>query len=245
MRLNQLIKPLIPEPIKAWRRRRLLVADLLEATKPLHPRCCPLCGYQGSFTHFGRPPRVDAQCPSCGCLERHRLFWLWFGGDRSKLEAPIVHFAPEPVLERKFRELYQQYSTASITGKAQLNLNVENIALPTGSVNTVICNHLLEHVSDSRALREICRVLADNGRLVASVPIVEGWEHTYENQSVADPAARELHFGQSDHVRYYGRDFRDRLVEAGFGHIDEITAEGPDVVTYGLQRGEKIFICGK
>jgi len=123
--------------------------------------------------------------------------------------------------------------------------HIEGIDLPTGSLNTVICNHVLEHVCDSRALKEICRVLSDTGRLVASVPIVEGWEHTYENENIAAPAERELHFGQSDHVRYYGRDFRDRVLEAGFSNIEEVTAEGPNVAAYGLLRGEKIFICGK
>jgi hypothetical protein len=245
MRLNHLIGPLVPEPIKAWRRKRLIIEDLLAATKPLYPRSCPLCSHHGSFAHFGRPPRLDAQCPACGCLERHRLFWLWFAGDRSKLQEPLLHFAPEPVLERKFREIYQHYSTASISGKADLQLDIENIDLPAGSLNTVICNHVLEHVSDSRALKEICRVLSGSGRLVASVPIVEGWEHTYENESIADPAERELHFGQSDHVRYYGRDFRDRLLDAGFNRIEEITAEGRSVVDYGLLRGEKIFVCSK
>jgi hypothetical protein len=46
-------------------------------------------------------------------------------------------------------------------------------------------------------------------------------------------------------VRYYGRDFRNRLREAGFEKIEEITAEGQDVVDYGLWRGEKFFVLVK
>ena len=52
------------------------------------------------------------------------------------------------------------------------------------------------------------------------------------------------HYGQSDHVRYYGADVRDRIRAAGF-KLDEFTAEGEDVLTYGLARGEKVFVATK
>jgi len=47
------------------------------------------------------------------------------------------------------------------------------------------------------------------------VPIEEGWEVTYENPKVVSPRQRLLHFGQEDHVRFYGRDIRNRLTAAG------------------------------
>ena len=245
MSIRTIIGPLVPGPIKAWRKQRLAMQDLRASVEPLHPRSCPVCGYHGFFTHFGRPPRLDARCPSCNSLERHRLFWLWFGGDKSKLEGPLLHFAPEPLLEKKFRQIYQDYSTASLYGAADLKLDIEAINLPTDSLNTVICNHVLEHVSDSRALKELHRILSARGRLIVSVPIIEGWEQTYEDARITGAAERELHFGQSDHVRFYGRDLRDRLRNAGFNRILEVTAEGKHVVDHGLLRGEKIFVCSK
>ena len=124
-------------------------------------------------------------------------------------------------------------------------LNIEKIDLPSGSFNTIICNHVLEHVSDRQALAEISRILSAEGFFIVSVPIIEGWEHTYENDSIKDPLLRELHFGQSDHARYYGRDFRDRLKDAGFNKIEEVTSEGQNVMDYGLLRGEKFFVCSK
>ncbi len=39
---------------------------------------------------------------------------------------------------------------------------------------------------------------------------------TREDPSITDPAQRELLYGQDDHVRMYGRDFIDRLADAGF-----------------------------
>jgi len=43
-------------------------------------------------------------------------------------------------------------------------------------------------------------------------------------------------------VRYYGADVRGRIRAAGF-QLEEFTAEGEDVLTYALQRGEKVFIA--
>lgn len=242
MSIKRVVKPFVPKSLLT---ARLNLLTVMNAVKPFHERRCPICGYEGYFAAFGRPPRPDARCKRCGSLERHRLFWLWFKGDKSKMEEPILHFAPEPILRDQLRRIYSDYKTADLFDVADLNLNIEQIDLPTGSLNTVICNHVLEHVSDRKALAEIYRVLSDKGRLVCSVPIVEGWESTYENDSISTPRERELHFGQHDHVRYYGRDFRDRLRAAGFVNIEEVTASGQDVVDYGLVRGEKFFICSK
>jgi hypothetical protein len=101
---------------------------------------------------------------------------------------------------------------------------------------------VLEHLDDRKALREIRRILADDGLAILTVPLIEGWDRTYEDPAITDPGARELHFGQDDHVRYYGKDFRDRLREAGLV-FEEVTAQPADVLRYGLLRGEKVFIC--
>lgn len=238
MKFASLLRAVIPQSVLEVRRIYL-------TTRPLHERTCPLCGFQGKFGVKGRPPRLDARCMRCGSLERHRLFWLWFRGDSSLLPEPILHFAPEPILVDRFRQIYRQYRTADLYENADLKLDIEDIRLESGSINTVICNHVLEHVDDGAALSEIYRVLSNGGVMVCSVPIIEGWDVTYENDEATSPRDRELHFGQNDHIRYYGRDFRDRLQKAGFAKIDEITAEGPDVIQYGLVRGEKLFVCRK
>lgn len=217
---------------------------LRASVRPLYPRTCPICSYHGTFRAFGRPPRLDALCANCGSLERHRLFWLWFGKNRDRLKGPFIHFAPEQVLERKFRRLFTDYRTSDFLLEADLALNLEDIDLPDGSVGTIMCNHVLEHVDDRRAMRELCRILKPDGIAILSVPLVEGWDNTYEcKEAVSSGLLREVHFGQDDHVRYYGRDFRNRLRDAGFSRVEEFTAEGADVITYGLLRGEKVFLC--
>ena len=58
------------------------------------------------------------------------------------------------------------------------------------------------------------------------------------------PEERLLHFEQSDHVRYYGADIRDRIRAAGFA-LGEFTAVEPFVSRHSLWRGEKIFVASR
>ena len=173
MDLRVLASRYLPAPVRAYYGTRSRLA-----------RTCNLCGYTGSFKFFGHPPRIDAMCKRCGSLERHRMFWLWYERSGADLPGPMLHFAPEAVLRAKFSERYgpEAYRTTDINpAGVDIALDIEAIDLPDGSIGTIVCNHVLEHVDDHKAMRELARILADDGALVCSVPLVDGWEHTYEN----------------------------------------------------------------
>jgi len=221
------------------------IARFSVAAKGLHPRICPLCGYQGAFSAFGQPPRYDARCGGCSSLERHRLFALWM--DREDPFGPthrVLHFAPEVQVSARIRAAVGTYDTADLSGRRPVThrINIEDTGLPDAAYDRIICSHVLEHVDDARALAEMFRMLAPGGIAILMTPIVEGWAKTYENPAITLPSERLVHFGQSDHVRVYGRDFRDRIRAAGFS-LTEFTAVEPDVLTYGLWRGETLFIA--
>lgn len=221
------------------------VREFQADARGLAARRCPLCGYEGRFAPFGRPPRLDARCGGCGSLERHRLFALHCEARGAVgAEHRVLHFAPEPELSRFVRTRAGVYETADLSQKLGVThvLNIEATGLPDAGYDRIVCNHVLEHVDDRCALAEIFRLLKPGGLAFLSTPVIEGWTRTYENPEARTPAQRKVHFGQYDHVRFYGADLRDRIRAAGFV-LEEYTAEEPDVLRYGLVRGEKLFLA--
>jgi predicted SAM-dependent methyltransferase len=98
-----------------------------------------------------------------------------------------------------------------------MHFDVQHIPLESRSVDVVIANHLFEHVKDDRlAMRELYRIMRPGGWGIMVVPEDRGRATTFEDDTITVPAERTRIFGQYDHLRVYGRDYDDRLREAGF-----------------------------
>ncbi len=188
-------------------------------------RECPICGARyRTFLPYGYVKgRNNALCPSCLSLERHRMIWLWMERQTSlfKSHPRLLHIAPEPPLMKYFRKSYgssKDYITADLESPlADQHFDVQNIPLPSDSIDVIICNHLLEHVENDRlAMQELHRVMKPGGWGIFLVPEDRERETTFEDDSIVDAKERTRLFGQYDHRRIYGRDYDDRLREAGF-----------------------------
>lgn len=233
-------------PEARWRRH--LIAETIKGLKDRarpQVRECPICANRSLFYATGWPVRPEATCPSCHSLERHRLLSLWLSANPSEIQGKsVLHFAAEGFAGAMFRPLAAEYVTADLEQGRDLVLDIEKLDLPDGRFDVVVNSHVLEHVDAVKALEEIHRVLKAGGLAITMLPLIEGWSRTYENPAVITPEDREAHFGQSDHVRYFGADFREMAANAGFV-VDEFTAIEPDVGKYGLLRGEKVFLLRK
>ncbi len=208
------------------------------------PRECSICGYHGRFLGLGLPAGIDAACPNCTAGGRQRQAALVLGRLHLVAGKSVLHVAPEYSLATWIKKNEPgRYISGDIQHEADVPLNIENMNFPDNEFDVLICMHILEHVDDRRAIKEMHRVLRPGGSALVMVPIVEGWELTYENPQITSERERLLHFGQEDHVRYYGQDFRERL-RAHFS-VTEFTASEPEVARYGLVRGEKVFLCKK
>lgn len=190
---------------------------------------CPLCGCRRrKFLPYGYVTQRDnALCPNCLALERHRTLWLWLLREsdigRGAVALPrLLHVAPEVALMRKFSRIYAKqpadYVTADLESPlADLHFDIQHIPLEDESFDVVICNHIMEHVEDDRlAMREILRIMRKGGWGVILSPVDLQRETTFEDDTITDEAERTRIFGQYDHRRIYGRDYAERLREAGF-----------------------------
>ena len=190
---------------------------------------CPLCGCRRrKFLPYGYvTQRENALCPNCLALERHRTLWLWLLREsdigRGAVALPrLLHVAPEVALMRKFSRIYAKqpadYVTADLESPlADLHFDIQHIPLEDESFDVVICNHIMEHVEDDRlAMREILRIMRKGGWGVILSPVDLQREKTFEDDTITDEAERTRIFGQYDHRRIYGRDYAERLREAGF-----------------------------
>ena len=80
------------------------------------------------------------------------------------------------------------------------------------------------------------------------MPINVKRENTFEDLSIKSKIQREKYFGQYDHVREYGLDFKDRVEQAGFKveMINYSTKISQDlVIKYGLMKDDLIPIGKK
>ena len=127
--------------------------------------------------------------------------------------------------------------------------DIRNLPFEDQSFDLILCNHVLEHISDDRkAMIELYRVLKKGGTLIAQVPIDENRQITFEDNSITDPSERTQVFGQYDHLRIYGQDYYQRLASVGFSVEriflqEDLTQE--EAIRYALTQKEKIPVMHK
>lgn len=227
---------------------------------------CPIC--EKSADVFLSSPtavsRDNASCPNCHSLERHRHLWLFLKENKEEFfekKLTLLHWAPEPCLSKVLKSMDDiYYIPTNLKPKKSdvYKFNINEIALDTNSVDVIFCNHVLDCVpNDRQAIAELFRVLRPGGYAIVMVQLYD-LDRTYEDSSILNPIARELKFGQFDHVRKYGNDITNRLKSAGF-NVEEFPLSrlsDDSRIQYALSgyddedqinatRGADIFLCTK
>jgi SAM-dependent methyltransferase len=236
-------------PARNWTVMRRLIGAWLRDRHQFDisklPRLCPICGHHGLMISVGHPSRWDARCAQCGSRERHRLLWLWAtqGGGNHLQGQRILHFAPEKALQRALRG-NPRYETADLRQRAVTHqADITKLAFADAAYDVVIANHVLEHIDDDRlAMRELFRVLRPGGIALLTVPLNPTREKTYENPAIIGAAERHAHFNATDHRRFYGLDFAERLAEAGF-QVETFRLPPPAEVTFSLLPMEWLYVA--
>jgi len=206
------------------------------------------------FLSYGyKTVRKNALCPGTLSLERHRLLWLYLDRETNFLSSnlKVLHVAPEQVFYKKFKKLKNwEYFTFDLNSPiADIKGDLISTNFKDEYFDLIICNHVLEHIEDDKsALDEMYRILKYNGISILQVPINVERENTFEDLSIKSKIQREKYFGQYDHVREYGLDFKDRVEQAGFkvemiNYSKKISQDL--VIKYGLMKDDLIPIGKK
>jgi len=169
--------------------------------------------------------RQNVLSPSTLSLERHRLLWLYLTNETDFFTSKkkVLHMAPEQCFLARFRKLNHDYKTADLDSPiADVKADIVNLPFNDNSFDVIFCNHVLEHIQDdTKAMKELFRVMKKGGMGVFQVPQDLNRDVTFEDNSITDPKERAKIFGQYDHVRVYGRDYFDKLRSVGF-KVEEV-----------------------
>lgn len=219
---------------------------------------CPCCG--GNFRQFlpfgFKKKRLNAQCPQCNALERHRLLWLYLQRETSLFKGEqkikVLHVAPETSFEQAFRQTPNvDYLSIDLESpRAMKNMDLTNLPIVDNTFDIIFCVHVLEHIPDAtKAMSEMYRVLKPGGLGVILVPIDKALTETLDDPTIVTPAERTRHYGQWDHVRQYGLDYADKLAAIGFQvEVIENYAQqlGPESIKrYSIADSEDLYISRK
>jgi SAM-dependent methyltransferase len=251
------LKAIIPLPVLSLRIRRWEAPAVRRIRYFGLSRYCPVCrSHVRKFVDFGRITILkNEECPLCGSHRRHRTMSLYFDSNRSKFFGSagmrLLEVAPLKCFSQRLAcDPNIDYLSADLNSPlAMVKMDLTNIQYPDNYFDAIYCSHVLEHIPDDRkAMQELNRVLNVGGWAILQVPIDLNREHTYEDPSIQSPDDRERAFGQFDHVRFYGRDYQDRLEAAGFKVTVDSFVKSLSTHTIercGLDPEEGIYFCEK
>ena len=179
---------------------------------------CPICGWRGrEFYPYGVVERPNALCPRCNAVERHRLLHLYLNEISPGImhQRKVLEIAPGAYSKILYHDSFRYVSCDLYLDQVDLRADILKLPFADNGFDLVVCYHVLEHIADDlQALREIFRVLAPEGFALLQVPIDR--ERTLEVDGITTSEQRLQLFGQADHVRSYGHDFKDRVESIGF-----------------------------
>lgn len=253
-RLTQIAKEILPHRFrKQLRIARLRLRYAFLGSTPKQVYTCPVLNQQ--VKGFIRKSN-QLITHSNEALSRHRMLMHYLRENNllNQTQKSLLHIAPEECLAQVFeRQPTIDYIGLDKFSKGYSYLDrvqqgdITDLPFDAKRFDLIICNHVLEHIIDDRkAMQELSRVLKNTGTCFITVPINPSLPATDEDETVLSPFDRKQRFGQWDHVRYYGLDIKDRLLNSGFKEVlllnykEEI---GPELASqFGIQN-DFLILC--
>jgi SAM-dependent methyltransferase len=253
--MKKLIKTILPSKFRlALRIFFFKVISVLLVGKRFQCNCCGM-SFRSLLKKGNFNKRRNAFCPNCFSLERTRvlLFYLEKETDIFFKPVKLLHFAPEPSLKKIFKNHKNiTYTNGDINPDfADEVIDITKIKYPENTFDYIICSHVLGHVPDeSKAVKELLRVLKPDG--IALLLTLIDWNRakTYENPHALTKFQRLQHFSEPDLLRLHGADFKERISTGGFkvemiNYAEQLGIEYHKKFSLGNGEREIIFKCTK
>jgi SAM-dependent methyltransferase len=179
-------------------------------------RYCNICDWSGAaFEGFDHCE--SNACPACGSIARDRfVYFLAISRQHTRRGASIIETSPR--LGHSYRTYMKrlfEFRTGDfdlVSHKGDLFLDLQDIDLPSNSIDVFITAHVLEHVPDYvSATKEMFRVVKPGGMAVVAVPVLNG--------VTRQPTEPEYHEDETLVHWRFGWDLKEQLEAAGF-HVD-------------------------
>ncbi len=248
------------------KRIAVYICDVCADLMRKRDKCCIMCGHrvgkflprginEGIFTRhhiIGGGLRNNCACPYCGHNDRER--WQYYvlkhySGILEAGECSVLHFAAEESNSKLIRQNKKcRYITADIEqGRCDISADMTNLHMFTDNTfDFIIANHVLEHIPDEvKAISELQRVLKRNGKIILSFPVCTDMK-TYEDSSITSSEERLKAFGQGDHVRLYGTDYKERLESYGLNvkiYSPQYELIDEEITRYGFIPDDVSIFC--
>jgi SAM-dependent methyltransferase len=222
-----------------------LIWSLIEVILKPARVICTVCGWTGwKFRTYAEENsiRKNVLCHRCKTGSRQRALVRYLSkNNKLRPNKKCLDFGKRLEYDKIFRaNKCSLYYVDIVALHVDAVMDIICLGLKDNSIDLIICHHVLEHVyNDQMALRELNRILNQNGELILQVPWNPERKTTIEyNRPTSNP---------NDHVRDYGLDIIFRLEETGFKVKLRNDSEGltlNEIEKYGIHNAIS-FICRK
>ena len=116
----------------------------------------------------------DKICPNCGALSRSRALGEYIRKNFKNQSQKILDFSPHRSLNNFFKSIFENYISSDFENQfyAQKSYDITKINEADQRFDLIICFHVLEHIlEDKKAIKELNRVLKNDGHLLIQVPL--------------------------------------------------------------------------
>lgn len=186
-------------------------------------------GFPYSLDDFETLNYKEYTCVNCRSSDRDRLYRLYIEQyENLPKNAAVLDFAPSKLFESFMRPQATGYRSADLLiDTYDDKIDITNMKqYKDNSFDFFVCSHVVEHVDDdTKAFKELYRVLKPGGRGIIMTPIIDKPGVHDEDPAEKKVSERWRRFAQDDHVRLYEKSvFLKRIKQAGF-NVREYTVK--------------------